>query len=516
MISNNCTFCQENEHENKCNISENLPSSMYSNERSTTRHEFYESVCSFLSDQKKELLSYKLQCPLCMKLPEIHFMNGNKLEINCYCMHILNMKYDSFLKHYVVKKIENERDNSYCKCEIHLKKFESYCTDCFVDLCYDCNTQKDDKHLTHTKIIISEKFKSAVEEIDRKEKKLNEDDIDIYKAFKLIRNLIIYNFKDYPCFNNYNNLKNYELYLDNLKKGNQLQNSKETKILLKVRNSRELNNIILNHNDKINDIESIIIEKKNFFNLEQLQMKEYKNLIILSLIDNNISNINPLATTEFPELKTLILSINRLSDDSIDIIHNLYKNMPKLSFINLSRNNFRKYKLLKGWQNFKNLKKLFLGINEIYPDFKNIKNKSNKFDFGNIEEIGLSTGIFSDESIILLKSMKLNNVKILYLTSNNLTSLNFVKYMNCPNLEEFWAKSNYFEEFDILTKFKKLQIINLGDNKIENIDGLEDFISELKEIKKILLDENPIKLSFEKYNVIKSMEDVEISLSFNI
>ena len=112
--------------------------------------------------------------------------------------------------------------------------------------------------------------------------------------------------------------------------------------------------------------------------------------------------------------------------------------------------------------------------------------------------------------------MKLDNVKILYLTSNNLISLDFVEYMNCPNLEEFWAKSNNLKEFDILAKFKKLQIINLGDNKIENIDELEDFISKLKDIKEIRLDENPIKLSFEKYNIIKFIKDVGISLSFNI
>lgn len=515
-MSNNCTYIQENEYENKSGISQNLSSSIFSYKMSSSRNELYNSVCSLMSDEKNGKLPYKLQCPTCKKLPEIHFNNTKKLEVKCDCMHIINIICDLFLKIYFIQKKDDEEENSYCKCEIHLKKYESYCTDCFVDLCYDCNTQKDDKHLTHTKIILSEKFRNAVEEINKKEKKLDEDDINIFKDFKIIRNLIIYNFIDYPCYNNYNNLKNYELYLDALKKEEHFQNSEETKILLKIRNSRELKNIIINHIDQINNIESIIIEKKNFFNLELFQMKEYKNLKVLSLTDNNISNINPLATTEFPELETLILSINRLSDDSIDIIHNLYNNMPKLSFINLSRNNFSKYELLKGWHNFKNLKKLFLGINEIYPDFENIKNKNNKFDFGNIEELGLSTGIFSVESIILLKSMKLDNVKILYLTSNNLISLDFVEYMNCPNLEEFWAKSNNFKEFDILTKFKKLQIINLGDNKIENIDELEDFISKLKNIKKILLNENPIKLSFEKYNIIKSMKDVGISLSFNI
>ena len=259
------------------------------------------------------------------------------------------------------------------------------------------------------------------------------------------------------------------------------------------------------------------MKKKFFFNLERLQINEYKNLITLSLINNNISNIKALEKTKFPELEKLILSINRLSDDSLDIIHNLYKNMPKLSSLNLSRNNFRKYELLKGWENFPNLKLLYLGINEIYPDFKNIQNKKNEFDFGNVEELGLSTGIFSEESIILLKYMKFTNVKTIYLTSNNLSSLNFVEYLNFPNLEEFWAKSNFIEEFEELTKFKKLKIINLGDNKIKNIDNLGDFISKFEDIKKISLDENPISLeSFKRYNTIKSFENVEISFSFNI
>ena len=37
-----------------------------------------------------------------------------------------------------------------------------------------------------------------------------------------------------------------------MKKGNQLQNSEETKILLKVRNSRELNNTIIDSTEGVN------------------------------------------------------------------------------------------------------------------------------------------------------------------------------------------------------------------------------------------------------------------------
>ena len=507
-MSNNTTLILENENRN--NISENLSSSMYSFQKSSNHIDL-----SNFNDKTIEKIDYKMQCPICLKLPEIHLKSNKKLEVECECMHIYNMDCELFRKLYVVKKEENEEENSYCKCKIHLKKFESYCTDCSIDLCSDCNTQRDDKHLTHTKKILSAIFKSKIEEIEKKEKELDNDDI-IIDDFKSITDIIIYNFIAYPCISNYNNLKNYELYLDELKKP-QIKNTEEIKIFLKLRNSRELNNIILNHKDQINNIESIIIEKKIFFNLERLQINEYKNLITLSLINNNISNIKALEKTKFPELEKLILSINRLSDDSLDIIHNLYKNMPKLSSLNLSRNNFRKYELLKGWENFPNLKLLYLGINEIYPDFENIKNKKNEFDFGNVEELGLSTGIFSEESIILLKTMKFTNVKTLYLTSNNLSSLNFVEFLDCPMLEEFWAKSNFIEEFEELTKFKKLKIINLGDNKIKNIDNLGDFISKFEDIKKISLDENPISLeSFKRYNTIKSFENVEISFSFNI
>jgi len=60
-------------------------------------------------------------------------------------------------------------------------------------------------------------------------------------------------------------------------------------------------------------------------------------------------------------------------------------------------------------------------------------------------------------------------------------------------MKELWLRSNNLTEFMPLTKFKKLKIINLSDNKIENIDGLNDFINEFPEIEKLNLENNRIE-----------------------
>lgn len=226
--------------------------------------------------------------------------------------------------------------------------------------------------------------------------------------------VIILSFRDNPCFCDYKNFNNLIKYFNRPKNSveDKRQNIEtENEMDLKIRKIRELKYITKvyqeNREKMVNKkIKSICIQTQNFYNLNIFKTNEnafFEKLEILDLKNNNISNIKVLSEIIFPELKYLSFSTNRLSDDSIEIIHKLYKTMPKLFLLNLSRNAFTRHELLKGWENFKNLKQLFIGINRIHPDLEKMENNDEIYDFSNINELGLSTGIFSEKSINLIK-----------------------------------------------------------------------------------------------------------------
>ena len=484
----------------------NCDRSLLSNHDNSYEDKLYNDL--YNSKIKLVELPHKFQCNYCFKLPKIFLMNNDTLECECDCFHIFNMKSEIFLKYFCIEirngtnnknmNFKLEEDN-YCKCLEHSKKFVSYCTDCMCDICDECITKADRKNFTHTTLKFSDGFNKIKDEIQNKLDICSEERIKINKHFLFIIDIIIFYYINNPCYNNLKSLNNINDYLGELVKGVKKDSNLENKenkmeIYYKIKHSRDLISKITNHQEQINKIESIIIEKKNFCNLNLLtKVKEFNKLLILDLRSNYISNIKVLSQIKFPELKYLYLAINRLSDNSIEIIHNLYKTMPKVFELNFSRNCFTKYELLEGWENFKNLKILYLGINKLHPDYENVKDKKVIYDFSNIDDLGLSTGLFSEEAIKLLEKFNLKNIKTLYLNANNLNSFDFIDHLNCNNVKKLWLRSNNLTEFMPLTKFKKLKIINLSDNKIENIDGLNDFINEFPEIEKLNLENNRIE-----------------------
>ena len=325
--------------------------------------------------------------------------------------------------------------------------------------------------------------------------------------------LIVLSYKNSHCFNSFKNLYNLFDFLEkinnNEKKLN--MNKKENikmEFFLKIKQPIYLKDFLKKFPKDTDKIESIIIPRYNFYDLKLLKLNElpssYNNLIILDLRNNNISDISPLISINFPELKILDISINRLSNESIGNINDLSKNCPKLETLNLFNNNFTEYKLLKTVESFKCLKALNVGNNVLQTDFKSIKNENLTFDLANIEDLGLSFSVFSKQSINLIKNMKLNNLKKLDLSSNKLTSLSFVDLLNNNELEEISLSDNHLKEFDKLKKFQKLKLINLEGNKISDITKLNDFLNDLPNIEKIILSKNTINLyNLQNYEIIE-------------
>ena len=174
-----------------------------------------------------------------------------------------------------------------------------------------------------------------------------------------------------------------------------------------------------------------------------------------------------------PNLKNLNLSTNKLTDDNISIINNM--DFPNLIFINFARNYFHNYEIFKYFNKFKQLDTLYIGTNKF-----NIFNTNDKYDMRNFKEISLSKGVFSDLSINIISNFNFQNLEELHLSGNNLSSLDFVKNLNCINLKCFCGYSNNFKDFLPLIKFTNLTNIYLQNNPINDISKLNKFVFKLK------------------------------------
>ena len=219
---------------------------------------------------------YPLICKKCLKPPQIKLTGLTKLNSECECFHIVNISLQNFINNYLIKIDKNSdykiKENNYHKCQKHSLKYVSYCDDCFLDICEECLA--DRYHLTHTIFRfpnIYEKCKNIILYfISLENENLRDESKGKSLLIKLMKG-IIYSYNNNPCYNNYKNLYNLLNFIrqikDNDKTINQNENMK-MELYLKIKQARELKDIIQNFPDKINIIESINIQAQNFYNFE--------------------------------------------------------------------------------------------------------------------------------------------------------------------------------------------------------------------------------------------------------
>ena len=215
---------------------------------------------------------------------------------------------------------------------------------------------------------------------------------------------------------------------------------------------------------------------------------------------------------KLPSLEELNLAINKIDDDNINKLFKSY--IPNLSFLNLYYNNLTKFDIFGKIHVFENLKKFYIGLNKL-NEYKSKIEDNTTYNCSKIEEIGLTKGIFSDESIDLITHFDFSNLKILYLSCNNISNekfLSFIEKLNCKNLEEFWFYSNKIENYFPLTKYTKLKKINLKGNKISKIDDLLDFISYFEDLDSINLLDNKIdRNNKNNEEILKKVKEIKKS-----
>ena len=439
-------------------------------------------------------------CPKCGQIPKITFNSLKFINISCECSFIKNAYIDSIQDYFI--SISNKKikiDNYTCIYHPH-KKFNYYCTDCKANICKYCKI-KDDRHKTHDCIrLISfrEKYKIIEENIES-EKENEKNFIDIFKSLETIYN----NYPNYSLYETFNELYNFSC---NKKEDNQNLMIIEVENEIKIKSSKAL----MENIDNLNKIIIIEIIRQNFYDINDLCNLKFEQLKILNLSENNIQDISPLKNLVSPNLKELILLKNKIDDKNIDYIKDF--KFPEIVSLHFYDNFIKDYKFFKEVTIFQKLEVLFIGSNNFIKNIEHINLNEAKYEFKNLKKIGLTNGVFSDESIKLLSCFYFPELQELYLSGNNLSSLSCLDMLICPELNEIWLKDNRIKELSVLNKFKSLKKINLENNLIDKIDYLKQFTGPVT----ILLSNNKIDLNNDRNKIIiNEIKNNKIKLVFN-
>ena len=261
---------------------------------------------------------------------------------------------------------------------------------------------------------------------------------------------------------------------------------------------------------------SIILEidivNSNLNDITQLCELNFVNLEKLYLLENSISNIEPLLRAKFKKLKHLGLGSNKIGDENIPYLCKM--KFDQLEELNLYSNNLTDCSIFD-LQNLPSLKIFYIGNNKINWGTRNFIDR--KYNFKSLTSIGLTCGIFDDNSIKYINSFNLSNLKIIYLSKCDFHSLDFVKYLELPCVEEFYINITFINEFYPLIKYENLKIIEMRENFIESIDKLESFIKKLPKLIIFNIVKNNINMNLEKNKkIMDSVKKIRINLDIII
>ena len=448
---------------------------------------FFESKTS----RKTKLWKRYFMCKECKSSPKIIFKDSYLLDINCDCKEISDIRTKKFIKKYSIHKKEDI--GSLLNCHKHNQhKYECYCLDCERNLCEEClkETYLHDNHSISyfdTNIDSNEQLKTLTDLIGKKREKLDEGDIDIREKLHLFEALIN-SFVEFPSYNFFTNIKNAIDYLKKL-------NINEMKEKIKIYKDNELKAI----KEKSFLITYINISRQNFNDLSIFkELNNLNKLKTLILNENYISKIDPLLECDFEELENFEIERNKLNYKSLENFDKM--KFKKIQFINLFRNEIESIKIFDKIIKFKTLTKFHVGENKFKKEemIEIIKNRNIEYylDLDFIKNIGL-TGNFTRQTVHFIFKLKLQKLQFLYLNRNNLSSLDFLEALECPNLISFWAIENHLISFNGLSKLKyknNIKRINLKDNNIKNIDDedLSNFISQFENLNLLVLANNRI------------------------
>ena len=489
---------------------------------SSIKNDKDERSSSASSTDKYQIIQTKIfknvYCPKCATVCKVLILETGYLSMECKCSKIINISANEFINDYLHSdNYKKDTIESNCSikqlsdlgcCSNHSQKFLFYCKDCFTDVCEKCLEEKVsfpksktynicENHLQISldpkdNINIFDDINNFIEKIERDIQFSEEDGKTLEHLFLIIK-CFIENYNQYPCYNSLKSIQKFKEFLEiiilNSENSFYRLKSREGFIihLIKINSQKELNSKI----HSFRNLYSIDIRKtgKNI-DLSILKNHVFPYLRKLMLRENQIKDISFLLDSEFPNLEKIDIEKNKLDDKVIEVLARA--KLPKLRYLNLFANEIKSLKIFDVLKNFEELRKFYIGDNKF--DVKELEcDKSNFILPNDLEEFGL-TGIFRG-NIDFVTRLPIDNLKILYISRNELTSLKGLKNIEFKRLDEFWATNNNITDIKEIINIqgkKNVWKINLKENKISNFHELFYVIKDFKNLKKLILTGNNI------------------------
>jgi len=297
------------------------------------------------------------------------------------------------------------------------------------------------------------------------------ENIEYYERIKDINNF----FKNLFSFNN---IKNNLIYLE-INFGNKENNSDSFKDINNFKSLRYLHLENFNFNQQFT-IRSNNLILLSIISCENILLSEIPNekLKVLNL-RNHISNINRLGRNNPTELTKINLSLNKIDINILEKVD--FKNLKVLNLINNEISNINILEKV----NFIELSKLNLSFNKI-SDIKVFE----KVNFRELKELNLSNNRIFD--INILGKVNFKKLNKLNLMCNEISDINILGKVNFKELEELYLGVNEISNINILGKvnFKNLTLLDLSYNEISDIKILTRV--KFKELKYLYLVGNEI------------------------
>lgn len=295
-----------------------------------------------------------------------------------------------------------------------------------------------------------------------------------------------------------------------------LKNPRETRKYIELINifSFETLKNISNSTNSIRKIEIDGKETKEVYeNLDMLKNKDFSELEKLKITNiKNLKDIKALATCLFPNLKKLCLSNEEINDDCINVLKALKSQLSKIKFISFYNNKITSPEIFEVIKEFQTLEIFYIGRNEF--DLNKLTDKNKIYDFPpNLIELGITFNFTKETNYFITKNLNLENLKLLYVSGNGLTSLKVFENIHFKQLEEFWIKGDEvrgclekIDEINYLKNKESIKKLVLKQNKIKNIDNLVDIIPSFPKIEFIDLRGNEIPRN-EIFAVLSKIEE---------
>ena len=487
-------------------------------ENSINENQQAKSICSLFSEISYLVPIYIL-CSSCNEYFDIISLNMEYIDIECKCRFLKNCPINEF------EKKQNNNfffDNDKFGCKLHFENnsnehFVKYCLDCKKDLCKQClkeiakfNNDKGqhtthevhdlidllniDKDIEETKNLIeSLNFEKKPEKIIDSEKSyiIENDEEPIIK--RLILDLLKC-YKGRPSYNGYKAIKVSKAFLTQPFKQKIEKNLKQEE-LIKINSIKELKENI----QKFDKFYKIIIEgeetKEEIENLDILKNKTFIKLEVIRINTiKKLNNIDALASCTFPELKELVIGETELDDKCIDVIKNL--KLPKIKFISFFSNNISSPEIFGAVEKFDTLEKYYIGSNKI--DINKLPDKNTIYNFPKNIELGISKMFNENNNSFITEHLNLENIKILYVSGNEISSLKMFDKITFNQLEEFWIRNEVghglesIEDINYLKDKKSIKKIVFKQNNIKDIEKLVDIICQFKNLELLNIEDNGI------------------------